>query len=221
MPAPPKSGTPAVFLVEDDVDVREGLAFHLLAAGFTVHSYETAELFLAAHTREMTGCLITDVRLPQMDGIGLIEALTRKGNTLPVIVISAFAQTSLVVDAMRAGAIDFLEKPLVPSAVLNAVRLAMQGASSTASLRSEEAVAATRIASLTPREREVFGRFATGASTKQVASDMAISAKTVEAFRSRLLDKLNARTPSELIRLAVLSAVFGSVAAGRDDGDIR
>ncbi|CAH2605834.1 Two-component nitrogen fixation transcriptional regulator FixJ (plasmid) [Rhodovastum atsumiense] len=214
MPRPPE--TPAVFVVEDDTDLRDALSFRLRAAGLPVRAYATAEAFLAEHTPDMLGCLVTDVRLPRMDGVSLIGTLSDRGNRLPIIVISGHAETPLVVDAMRAGAVDFLEKPLDPAAVVASVRAAMQGASTAASLRSEAARMADRLAVLSPREREVFDRFAVNVTTKQVADALSLSPKTVESHRARLLEKLGADSPSALVRLSVLVALF-SPHAGEGD----
>jgi two-component system response regulator FixJ len=199
---------PTVYLVEDDPELREGLAFYLRSSGLSVAAYETAEMFLAQHTAAMTGCLVTDLRLPGMDGISLIEAITDNGNRLPIIVMSAFTDTPLVVQAVRTGAVDFIEKPLDQRIMLNAIHRAMKGASSGAALRSEAAAAASHIALLSPRERQVFEAFASGATTKQVADRLHLSPKTIEAHRKHLFGKLRINTMNTLVRLGVLSALF-------------
>lgn len=200
---------PTVFIVEDDADSRDRLCLHLQAAGLIVRSYETAEAFLADHTPELTGCLITDVRLPQMDGVRLVEELARRQNRLPVIVISGYAETPLVVQAMRAGAVDFLNKPLDPQILLRTLHAAMQQATTTVSLRSEAAAAAFRVSTLSPREREVFDAFARGLSTKQVANALGVSPKTIETHRAHLYEKLKVDTPYALARIGVLGALLG------------
>lgn len=212
--------TPTVYLVEDDADVREGLAFYLVNSGLPVAAYDTAETFLAQHTSAMAGCLVTDLRLPGMDGISLIEAVTANGNRLPIIVMSAYTDTPLVVQAVRAGAVDFIEKPLDQNLIITAIRRAINGASSSAALRSEAAAAAPYIALLSPREREVFDAFAMGATTKQVADRLNLSPKTIEAHRKHVLEKLRINTMNALVRLGVLTTLFGppSAAGPRANG---
>jgi two-component system response regulator FixJ len=212
VPRPPE--TPTVYLVEDDLEAREGLTFYLRSAGLAVGAYETAETFLDQHTSAMTGCLITDVRLPQMDGLGLIDALTRNGNRLPIIVMSAHADTPLIVQAIRAGAVDFMEKPVDSEVLLSTIRGVLHGSSTNAALRSEAASGASRVALLSPREREVFEGFAGGATTKQVADRLGLSPKTVEAHRTRMFEKLEINTANALVRLGVLTALFGFPSAG-------
>nr|WP_294518671.1 response regulator [uncultured Rhodopila sp.] len=200
---------PTVFVVEDDPEARDRLCLHLQVAGLVVKSYESAEAFLLDHTPELTGCLITDVRLPRMDGVRLVEELSRRPNRLPVIVISGYAETPLVVEAMRAGAVDFLNKPLDPAILLRTLHAAMQQATTTVSLRSEAAAAGFRISTLSPREREVFDGFTRGLSTKQVANELGVSPKTIETHRSHLYEKLKVDTPYALVRIGVLRALLG------------
>ncbi len=207
----PDTAIPTVFVVEDDAEARERLWLHLSAAGLIVKTYEAAEAFLAEHTPELTGCLITDVRLPRMDGVRLTEELANRPNRLPIIVISGYADTPLVVQAMRAGAVNFLNKPLDPQALMRALHAAMQESSTTISLRSEAAAAGYRVSTLSPREREVFDAFARGLSTKQVADHLGLSPKTVETHRTHLHEKLKVDTPYALVRMGVLGALFGRV----------
>ncbi|WP_158258575.1 response regulator transcription factor, partial [Rhodopila globiformis] len=128
------------------MDQRDALLLLLKSAGFAARAYGSAEAFLADHTPGLTGCVLADVRLPGMDGVGLVNALNRRGNQLPVIVISGYTETPLVVEAMRAGAVDVQEKPLDPPLLLASVRAAIGGAGGAASLRSEVAAAAAGVA---------------------------------------------------------------------------
>jgi two-component system response regulator FixJ len=201
---------PTVFMIEDDPTVRESLSITLVESGVAVQVFDTAEAFLEVHTTEMRGCLLVDIRLPQMDGISLIAALGDRATRLPSVAMSAYTRTPLVVDAMRVGAVDFLEKPFAELALLRAVWVAMQWASTgAADMRADAAAATARVGMLTARERTVFNEFATGASTKQVADILALSPKTVETYRTRLLSKLDVNTPYALVRLAVLASLFG------------
>jgi two-component system, LuxR family, response regulator FixJ len=201
-----------VFIVDDDQDLRAGLAYYLRSVGgFSVDEHGSAESFLAAHEPSLSGCLLTDLRLPRMDGVSLVATLNRMGTQLPALVMSGFAQTDLVVAALRAGAIDFLEKPLDPPTVLRAVRAALLSGATVARLRSEAATAAERLNSLSPRERDVLTSFATGAMTKQVAGMLQISPKTVETYRLRLFGKLQVSSQSALVRMAMLTTIFSSL----------
>jgi two-component system response regulator FixJ len=204
------SELPAIFMVEDDPLLQEVLSNGLGDAGFLVRAFSTAEAFLEAHTTQMRGCLLVDLRLPRMDGIALIAALIGRATRLPSVAMSGFSRTPIVVEAMRAGAIDFLEKPFELSDLLRAVRVANRWASTgAAETRADAAMAAARVSFLTYRERTIFDAFATGASTKQIASILSLSPKTVETYRLRLLSKLNVYTPYALVRLAVLNSLFG------------
>jgi two-component system, LuxR family, response regulator FixJ len=206
---PPSHETPCVYVVEDDPEQRDGIGLMLRSAGFVSRLFDTAESFLAAHTDTMAGCVVSDVRLPGLDGVELIEAMNARGTRLPVIIISGFADTQTVVEAMRVGAVDFQEKPLDGTLLLGSVRSAMRGGSATTTLRGEATTARSRLATLSPRERAVFLAFSQGTSTKQIADQMGLSPKTVESHRTHLLEKLGLDSPSALIRLSVLMAIFG------------
>jgi two-component system, LuxR family, response regulator FixJ len=208
MPALPE--TPCVYVVDDDTDQRDGIGLMLRSAGFVSRLYNSAEAFLAAHSEEMTGCLVSDVRLPGRDGVGLIEALNGRGNRLPVIIISGFADTRIVVEAMRAGAVDFQEKPLDTGLLLESVRSVMRGGSTSATLRGEAMTARARLATLSARERAVFLAFSQGTSTKRIADQLGLSPKTVESHRTRMMEKLGLDSPSALVRLSVLMTIFST-----------
>jgi two-component system response regulator FixJ len=200
-----------IFMVEDDPLIQEVLSTTLSESGFAVQSFKSAEVFLEVHTAKMRGCLLVDIRLPQMDGIALIAALGDRATRLVSVAMSGFTRTPLVVEAMRVGAVDFLEKPFANPVLLRALRVAIQWASSgRAETRADAAAAARRVSLLTPRELSIFNEFATGASTKRVAHALSLSPKTVEAYRTRLLSKLDVDTPYALVRLAVLNSLFGA-----------
>jgi two-component system, LuxR family, response regulator FixJ len=205
---PPSPDLRHVYLVEDDTNQRDGLQLMLESSGFVVHPYESAEAFLAEHTPILVGCVVSDVRLPGMDGVGLINTLKQTANQLPVIVISGYAETPLVVEAMRAGAVDFHEKPLDPQSLIAAVHAATNGVDREVELRNEVAAAAPRLASLSERETEVFLRFGQGTPAKRIADEMGLSPKTVESHRTRLLEKLGLESPSALVRLSLLVAIY-------------
>jgi two-component system, LuxR family, response regulator FixJ len=201
---------PTVFVVENDRVVQESLSISLAASGMPVYVFDTAEAFLEVHTTKMRGCLLVDIELPQMDGIDLIAALGDRATRLPSVAMSGLTHTPLVVEAMRTGAVDFLAKPFTSHNLVRALHVALHWASTgAADMRSDAVAAASRVATLTPRERTIFNNFATGASTKQVADILALSPKTVETYRMRLLHKLDVSTPYALVRLAVLTSLFG------------
>ncbi len=200
-----------IFIVEDDLHLQEVLSSSLGEAGFVVEVFASAEAFLEVQTAKMRGCLLVDIRLPRMDGIALIAALAHRANRLPSIAMSGFTRTPVVVEAMRLGAVDFLEKPFDLPALLQALCVAMQWASKgRVDARADAAAAAAQVSHLTPRELTIFNEFAVGASTKQVARTLTLSPKTVETYRTRLLSKLDVDTPYALVRLAVLNLLFGN-----------
>lgn len=196
--------------------MRGSLAFQLGADGYDVHAYESAEVFLDAAAPPWRGCVITDVRLPGLDGIALIETLTCRGCPLPVVVVTGLGDVPLAVRAMQAGATDFLEKPVLPEALERAVSRALSGLGSAAALRREAASLATRLATLSRRERDVFDGLVTGALGKQVAGRLGISPRTVEVYRAKMMEKLGIQTSAELQRLGLLHALFGP--GGEDRG---
>jgi two-component system response regulator FixJ len=201
---------PTIFMVDDDPVIQEVLSITLGEFGFVVQTFNSAEAFLDVHTTQMRGCLLVDMRLPQMDGIGLIAAVGDRATRLVSVAMSGFTRTPLVVEAMRMGAVDFLEKPFATPALVQALGVAMQWASTgRADTRADAAASAARVSQLTPREVTIFNEFATGASTKQVANTLGLSPKTVETYRTRLLDKLGVVSPYALVRLAVLNSLFG------------
>lgn len=202
--APPAAAT--VFVVEDDAGTRASLTFHMRAMGQRVQAYEAAEPFLAAFDPQAQGCVLTDLRLPGMNGLALQEELVRRGSHLPVIVVTAYAEVPLAVRAMRAGAVDFLEKPFAPGAVAEAVAQALRrNGTSPSSLWQEAEAAAARFAALSEREREVVEGLAAGRLGKQVAAELGLSPRTVEIYRANAARKLRVRTQSDLIRLGILA----------------
>jgi two-component system response regulator FixJ len=145
-----------VFIVEDETDDRDALAFHLMAMGHHVQAYGAAEPFLAALDPAIEGCVISNLHLPGLDGLALITELARRGSVLPVVVVTGDADVPLAVRAMKLGAVDFLEKPFAEGAIGETVQRALQSARETASLKRQAEAAAGRIATLSGRERDVF-----------------------------------------------------------------
>jgi two-component system response regulator FixJ len=206
-----------VHVVDDDAAVRDSLAFLLDSAGLAVQTYDSATQFLAAATGLGAGCVLTDVRMPDLDGLALQRRLTEAGVTLPVIVMTGHGDIPIAVAALKAGAVDFLEKPFDDERLIVAVRAAL---ATGAAVRQKEVAAAgvaARVASLTPREREVLDLLVAGNPNKTIAYDLGASPRTVEVHRARVMEKMGVRSVAELVRLVLGAApeVSGSRPRGR------
>ncbi len=195
-----------VHIVDDDAGLRGSLERLLRSVGWTAVSYGTALAFLAATPDLIDGCILLDVRMPGMDGLELQEQLKSLGFTMPVIVMTAKGDVETAVRAMKAGAVDFIEKPFNDDVLLGAIDAALTRARHpTGNL--EEMDAAERVAGLSPRERQVLDALVAGRSNKQIAYDLGISPRTVEVHRARMLERLGTRSLAEAIRLAVMAAL--------------
>lgn len=198
---------PVVFVVDDDDAVRESLVMSLKLAGHQVESFASAAAFLASGAPNRSGCLVTDIRMPDMDGLELQEELRRRICSLPVIVITGHGDVPLAVRAMKAGAGDFLEKPFARDALLAAVQRALERNATAVDSASQGDQIRTRIALLTPKEREVFGLVVAGKQSKVIAHELGASPRTVEIHRARMMKKLNAGSLQELVRMAIAAGV--------------
>ncbi|SDR63487.1 two component transcriptional regulator, LuxR family [Rhizobiales bacterium GAS113] len=196
-----------VHIVEDDAPVRRTLQRLLQAAGFATAAYETPFACLDAAPRLTAGCLLLDIRMPGMDGLQLQAELANIGVRLPVIVMTGHADVKTVVHAMKAGAIDFIEKPFETESLIAAVETAMADVGP-AARKKEVMEAAARIATLSPREREVLDGLVAGHPNKVIAFDLGISTRTVELHRARMLERLGLRRLAGAIRLAVLATLI-------------
>lgn len=194
-----------VHVIDDDDDARDSLAFLLSTADVEVHAYESAVAFLRALPQVTGGCIITDVRMPEIDGIELLRRLHEAGTPLPVIVMTGHGDVPLAVEAMKLGAIDFLEKPFDDDALLAAVRMALSKNRVDSEQESRKAEVKERLASLSPREQQVLDGLVAGHPNKTIAFDLGISARTVEVYRANLMTKMQARSLSELVRMALLA----------------
>ena len=197
----PVSTEHIVHIVEDDAPLRRSLQWLLRSAGFATKAYATASACLDAAPQLTEGCLLLDVQMPQMDGLQLLRLLAAVGAGLPMIVVSAQADVTTAVRAMKAGAVDFIEKPYEADELLKSIELATDKAA----LGRRAAKATTRIAKLSPREREVLDGIVAGRINKSIASDLGISIRTVEMHRARMLKRLGTRRLAEAVRLAVLA----------------
>ena len=202
-----------ILIVDDDADVRDLLRALLESSGFAIRDHSSASGVLSDPALETGLCLIADIRMPEMDGLQLQEELNRRKAQLPVIVVTGHGDVPLAVRAMKAGAIDFLEKPFDEELLLAAVRRARLAAEQARSQGESGEQAARLIAQLTPRERDVLKHLVAGRSNKVIAYELSISPRTVEIYRAHLMDKMQARSLSDLIR-AALAAGFNPDSPG-------
>jgi two-component system response regulator FixJ len=192
-----------VHVIDDDDAMRDSLAFLFDAAGMACRTYASARTFL--ERLPDGGCVITDVRMPDMTGIELLERLSDLGRPFQVVVITGHADVALAVEAMKLGAVDFIEKPFDDEVLLAAVRTACARDADTRQVEAERAVARQRLATLSARELEVLDGLVAGAPNKAIAHDLGISARTVEVYRANLMKKMHAASLSDLVRMALLA----------------
>jgi two-component system response regulator FixJ len=197
----------AVHVVDDDAAVRDSLRFLLQASGFSVCTHASAEAFLAV-AADVAGCVLTDVRMPEMDGLEMQRRLNERGVRLPVIMMTGQADVPVAVRAMKAGAVDFLEKPVDDALLVDAVGRALAAGRRSREAASAAAAAARLLGDLTPREREVLDLLVAGLPNKAIALELGASPRTIEVHRARILEKLAVRSLPELVRL-VLAAGRG------------
>jgi FixJ family two-component response regulator len=193
---------PTVFVVDDDASVRASLSRLLTASGLHVEAYASAQEFLAVADRTRPGCLVLDLRMPEIDGLKLQEALSDGYSSQPIIFLTGHGSVSESVAAMKAGATDFLEKPADPSELLAAVKRAIDLDARQRKEAFELADLERRLLTLTPREREVFERVVVGRLNKQIAYELGVSEKTVKVHRGRVMEKMETPSLAELARLA-------------------
>lgn len=194
------SGT--VYVVDDDYDVRESLSMLLRSMGLRAAAFASAGEFLGAAGADPEGCLVADVRMPGMSGLELQEELARRGVLLPVIVITGHADVPMAVTAMKGGAVDFLEKPFSDQTLLDRVHGALRLDAERRTRRATAGDLGARLARLTPRERQVLERVVAGKPNKVIARELGLSTRTVEIHRARVMEKMQARSLADLVRLA-------------------
>jgi two-component system, LuxR family, response regulator FixJ len=198
-----------VYVVDDDEAVRESLSALLGARAYTVRTFGSAHDFLAAAPTLRPGCLIADIRMPGMDGLELQRQLNDRRFNFPLIVITGHGDVPLAVRAMKAGALDFIEKPFAADAIIGSIEAALQRVAAAGGSEADPlaAGAAARLALLSPREREVLQGLLAGLPNKSIAYDLAISPRTVEIHRARVMDKMGAKSLSELIRMSLAAGL--------------
>jgi two-component system response regulator FixJ len=203
----PESG--AVHVIDDDEAVRHSLEFLFESAGLVVRTYESAESFLGVAAGLRAGCVLTDVRMPGMDGLALQRKMREIGLRLPVIVMTGHGDVPIAVQALKAGAADFIEKPFDDEVLLAAVRAALDADRRAREREAEIEEIAAHLASLTPRERQVLERLVAGQPNKAIAYALGTSPRTVEVHRARVMEKMGARSLSELVRMALRVGIAG------------
>jgi two-component system response regulator FixJ len=191
---------PTVYVIDDDAAVRDSTAFLLETADLKVRTYESAEMFLAEPDRT-PGCIITDVRMPGIGGLELARRIRDSGSSEPVIVITGHADVPLAIEAMRAGVVDFVEKPFDDEVLLGSIRRVLGQAEGALSAEGQRREIASRFNSLSPRERDVLVGLVQGQANKAIAYDLSISPRTVEVYRANLMAKMKAQSLSELVRI--------------------
>ncbi|BAU49008.1 LuxR family transcriptional regulator [Sulfurifustis variabilis] len=190
-----------VYLVDDDQAVRDSLKWVIESAGFTVETYASSQAFLDAYRHDRPGCLVLDVRMPGISGLNLQTRLADKHSILPIIFISAHATVPDAVRAMRAGAVDFLIKPFNNQDLLDRIEQCVAEAVRRREERRQREEVARRLATLTPREREVLDGVVAGRTNRAIAAEMKVSVKTVDAHRAKVMDKMQASSLAELVHL--------------------
>lgn len=195
---------PAVFVIDDDQEVRDALALLMDSVGLKVSTYASAQDYLDDFDPQLAGCLVLDVRMPGMSGLDLQARLTAENIHPPIIIITGHGDVPMAVRAVQAGAVDFIEKPFNDQALLDSVHKAIEIDASKRGAASRLADLNKRFISLTPREREVLVQVASGKRNKVIAADMNVTQSTVEAHRAKVMDKMEAKSLSELMRMVLM-----------------
>jgi two-component system response regulator FixJ len=193
-----------VIVVDDDAAVLDSLQIMLEAEGFVVETFDRARSLLESYDRGRCGCIVTDVRMPDLDGMALLQALRAKGSMPPVIVMTGHGDVPLAVRAMKLGARDFIEKPFDPDVLVRSIREAL---ASTRRAEVADDQLGRRLAALTPREREVLEQLVIGRPNKGIARELGISPRTVEIHRAHVMEKMQAESLSQLVRMAFVAGI--------------
>jgi len=197
-----------VHLIDDDEDVRRAISFLLSTAGFAVRVYESGVKFLEKLEGLPAGCIVSDVRMPGMDGVELQRWLREKGVPMPVIIMTGHADVTMAVAALKAGAVDFIEKPFSDEVLISAVRAALAHLRAADQPVAETAQIKARADRLSDRERQVLEGLLKGYPNKTIAYDLSLSPRTVEVHRAAVMAKMGAKSLSDLIRMAMLAKLF-------------
>jgi len=196
---------PVIHVIDDDDALRDSLEYLLESAAMNVRTYASADAFLASLHDLAPGCIVTDVRMPGMSGLDLARTLSERRLPIPVIVITGHGDIPMAVEAMRAGAIDFLEKPFTDQALLGAIRLALAAAPHADETLAEKNRLCAILETLSPREQDTLQGVVDGKMNKVIAYELGISPRTVEVYRANMMAKTGAKTLSELVRMVTLA----------------
>jgi two-component system response regulator FixJ len=200
-----------VHVIDDDEAIRESLTFLLDTAGLRSSAYDSAEDFLDRLPQGGAGCIVTDVRMPGMSGLDLVQRLRELGSSLPVVVMTGHGDIPLAVEAMKAGAVDFIEKPFDDETMLQSLRTAAVRGVDAGRAGAERAAITARLESLSVRERQVLDALVAGNPNKIIAYDLGISPRTVEVYRANVMSKMQVGSLSELVRMTLAAAGDASV----------
>jgi two-component system response regulator FixJ len=192
-----------VHVIDDDVAILTSVAGFLMTRGFGVQTYSSAQEFLDAVSAHTTGCVVTDVRMRGISGIDLVAKMKERHYGLPIIVITAYADITLAIEAMKRGAVDLLEKPFSNGALVKAIREALANWNGQTSVGVENQEVRSRLATLTTREKEVLSRLLHGTPNKIIAHELGVSTRTIETHRATVMSKMNATSIAELVRMSL------------------
>jgi two-component system response regulator FixJ len=195
-----------IHIVDDEEAVRNSLAFLLTTSGFAVRTHASATAFLALASSIRSGCLVTDLRMPDIDGVELLRRLKAMGHLLPAIVITGHGDVQMAVEAMKNGAYDFIEKPFSDEVLISSIERAAAAAASRLQEEADLERIRDRLAALSERETQVLGGVVAGRPNKSIAFDLGISPRTVEVYRASLMAKMNARSLPDLVRMVLAVA---------------
>lgn len=196
-----------IHVIDDDAAIRDSLVFLLDVNGFQPEAFESSNAFLSRAASDAPACIVSDIRMPGMNGIELVRKLKSDGMLCPVILITGHGDVALAVEAMKAGAVDFIEKPFDDAVLLNAIRSALDANRLNDNDSSARSEAQARLAELSPRERDVLQGVVAGKINKVIAHELSISPRTVEVYRANLMAKTGARSVSELMRIALAAGL--------------
>jgi two-component system response regulator FixJ len=202
------AGEALVHIIDDDAALRESLTFLLASVRMKAATYASAVAFLECLPSVTTGCIVTDVRMPEMSGIDLLRQLQARGVTMPVIVMTAHSDVPMAVTAMRLGAADFLEKPFDQEVLIAAIRATLARQNIIEENHARGAQVRDRLATLSARERQVLDGLVAGNPNKTIAYDLGISPRTVEVYRANVMTKMDASSLSDLVRMALTAGIF-------------